>query len=179
MSILTGQEIKNQIKSGHIRIGNYDEKRVQPNSYDVTLGNKISVFDFPKYHYLDSRQENVMKTSIIPEDGLILMSNCLYLVETVESVWSDKYVVEVSGTSSLARLGVTVHKTAGYANMGHEFKWILEVEVTHPIKIYPGMKFGQMYFHTTEGENTMMYQGKYKDAQMGSSLCGSLNYVGE
>ena len=84
---------------------------------------------------------------------------------------------EISGTSSLARLGITVHKTAGYANLGHHFKWILEVEVTHPVKIYPGMKIGQMYFHTSVGDNNLQYIGKYKDAQLGDELCGSLNHL--
>ena len=185
MSILTGQEIKNQIRNGHIRIGKFDEKRIQPNSYDVTLGDKISFytlndyFDANDYYepYLDSAKENSMITKLIPDDGYILLPQTLYLVETVESVWSDKYIVELSGTSSLARLGITVHKTAGYANIGHEFKWILEVEVTHPVKIYRDMKIGQMYFHTSEGENSIQYSGKYKDKQMGDTLCGSLNHL--
>ena len=216
MAILTGQEIKNQISNNHIRIGNYDEKRVQPNSYDVTLGDKVSYFNLNDYgidvnpraqisnqplirylsnandaflkeslddnttmyiEYLDSSKANNMHTEDIPEDGYILYPNTLYIMETTESVWSDKYVIEVSGTSSLARLGITVHKTAGYSNIGHEFKWILEVEVTHPVKVYPGMKIGQCYFHTTEGENNLQYSGKYANKQMGETLCGSLNHL--
>lgn len=218
MAILTGSEILKQISEKHIRIGNFDEKRIQPNSYDTTLGNKISyyklndkfitieTFDYNRpftlygqgelidhyqkwigsstpltcssltIPYLDSRKENPMFTEDIPEEGFLMLPGILYLVETVESVWSDKYVVEISGTSSLARLGITVHKTAGYANIGHEFKWILEVEVTHPIKIYSGMKIGQMYFHTVEGETNLQYHGKYSDKQMGDELCGSLNH---
>lgn len=213
MSILTGQEIINQIYNHHIRIGNLNLNNVQPNSYDVTLGNKISFYaltdnaikvgqmskdaTFESFGmlaledpsdtdrcnyirgipYLDTKTENTMLVKDIPVDGYILLPRILYLVETVESVWSDKYVAEISGTSSLARLGITVHKTAGYANIGHEFKWILEVEVSHPVKIYPGMKIGQMYFHTAIGETTLQYQGKYKNAQMGNELCGSLNHI--
>lgn len=217
MAILTGSEILKQISENHIRIGNFDEKRIQPNSYDTTLGNKISYYklndrfidihSFDKnrpfdlygqgeliYHYekwtgvlpdvcykqsipyLDSKKENSMFTEDIPEEGFLMLPRILYLVETVESVWSDKYVVEISGTSSLARLGIVVHKTAGYANIGHEFKWILEVEVTHPIMVYSGMKIGQMYFHTVEGETNLQYHGKYSNKQMGIELCGSLNH---
>ena len=217
MSILTGTEIIKQIKKQHIRIGSFDENKVQPNSYDMTLGNKISyyvlndrfttleLFDskrpftiygqselihhyqkrtnvLPEFAYsqtipyLDSKQENTMFTEEIPEDGFILLPGILYLVETVESVWSDKFVAEISGTSSLARLGITIHKTAGYANIGHEFKWILEVEVTHPIKIYSGMKIAQMYFHKVKGNNKLQYKGRYSNKQMGDDLCGSLNY---
>ena len=179
MAILTGHEIVKQLKRKHIRIGNFDQKRVQPNSYDVTLGDKISYFNLDSDEYLDVFKANSMTTEYILEEGLVLLPKRLYLVETVESVWSDKYVIEVSGTSSLARLGITVHKTAGYANIGHEFKWILEVEVTHPVKIYPGMKIGQCYFHTSKGKNLLQYNGKYKNAQMGNKLCGSLNYKEE
>lgn len=193
MAILTGQEIINQINNNHIRIGNFNKDRVQPNSYDVTLGDKVSFYSLTQYvedvycfsdteifksvSYLDTRKENAMIVANIPNDGYLLLPNTLYIVETVESFWSDKYVSEVSGTSSLARLGITVHKTAGYANLGHEFKWILEVEVTHPVMVYSGMKIGQVYFHTTEGDHNLQYKGKYKDAQMGNKLCGSLNYI--
>lgn len=217
MAILTGSEILKQIRENHIKIGEFDESRIQPNSYDMTLNNKISyyklndgytevmtfdhnrpftlygqgelIYSYEKWTgilpdvacstsipYLDSRKENSMFTEEIPEDGFLMLPRILYLVETRESVWSDKYVVEISGTSSLARLGVTVHKTAGYANIGHNFKWILEVEVTHPIKMYPGMKIGQMYFHTVEGDTNLQYNGKYSDKQLGDELCGSLNH---
>ena len=213
MAILTGYEIQNQITNNHIRIGNFDQTRVQPNSYDVTLGNKISFYSlsdnaiqigqmskdaiFETYGmmalvnhddieslgyirtlpYLDSKSENSMFTKQIPDNGYVLLPRILYLVETNESVWSDKYIPEISGCSSLARLGMTIHKTAGYANLGHEFKWILEVEVTHPLKIYPNMKIGQMYFHTSEGDNQLQYDGKYTNMQMGNHLCGSLNHL--
>ena len=214
MAILTGSKIIDEIKNKHIRIGNFDIRRIQPNSYDLTLGDKISFYsltddatyisEYPfnetfethgmraivgkvfqdsdivrdrQLYYLDTQKDNSMITNDIPSSGYILLPRILYLVETTESVWSDKYVTEVSGVSSLARLGISVHKTAGYANIGHEFKWILEVEVTHPIKIYPGMKIGQMYFHTTDGSCDLQYHGKYSGKQMDDALCGSLNYL--
>lgn len=191
MAILTGSKIIEEIKNNHIRIGNFDIDRIQPNSYDLTLGDKISFYTLTnntgyidtdmlsgtRIFYLDTKSNNTMISREIPSDGYILLPQFLYLVQTVESVWSDKYVTEVSGVSSLARLGISVHKTAGYANIGHEFKWILEVEVTHPIKIYPGMKIGQMYFHTTEGSCDLQYHGKYSGKQMDDVLCGSLNYL--
>ena len=85
------------------------------------------------------------------------------------------FVAEVTGCSSWARLGISVHKTAGYANLGHEFKWILEVDVVHPVKIYPNMKIGQCVFHTTYGGNGFQYNGIYKDKQKDNKqLTGSL-----
>ena len=127
--------------------------------------------------YLDTKQFNPMHdTEFIPEDGFILYPRILYLVETNETVYSDIFVPEITGCSSLARLGVSVHKTAGYANLGHEFRWILEVDVVHPVKIYPNMKIGQCVFHTTKGNTEYQYDGMYKDVQKGQQkeLTGSL-----
>ena len=125
---------------------------------------------------LDSKQINSMIKETIDDTGFVFLPNILYLVESVEEFWSDKFVSEVSGTSSLARLGITVHKTAGYSNLGHRFKWVLEVEVTHAVKVYKGMKIGQVYFHTTNGDVSMQYNGRYKDKQLldDNDICGSL-----
>ena len=214
MAILTGEEILKQMEEGHIKIGNFDRKRLQPNSYDLTLGNQISYYalmeygckigqlskdtPFEKYGmtavtdvddkecgfirgipYLDSLEPNAMIQEEIPEDGYILLPRILYLVLVNESVWSDKFVSEVSAPSSIARLGISIHKTSGYANLGHHFKWILEIEVTHPIKVYPNMKFAQMVFHTTYGDTNMQYDGKYQGIQLGEDVVGSLQYKDE
>lgn len=211
MAILTGSEIKRQIKEDRIEISPYFEEKVQPNSYDISLGDKVSYYSltdyfiqvgqhneatcFEKYGMLalnattdedcgfirtipvlDSKQNNTMITDIINDNGYVFLPNILYLVESSEEFWSDKFVSEVSGTSSLARLGITVHKTAGYSNLGHRFKWVLEVEVTHAVKVYKGMKIGQVYFHTTHGDNDIQYDGLYKDKQLldSTEICGSL-----
>lgn len=120
-----------------------------------------------KYHryvpFLDTNGENTLITRKIPDDGIILFPNNLYLFKTNETVWSDKYVAEISGKSSLARLGISVHKTAGYANIGHEFAWVLEVEVTYPVKIYKDMDFASMYFHEVLGDTNVQYNGKHKE----------------
>lgn len=211
MAILTGSEIKRQIKERRIEISPYDEEKVQPNSYDISLGDKVSYYSltdysiqvgqhneatcFEKYGMLalndisdtdcgfirtipvlDSKQNNTMIINTISDNGYVFLPNILYLVESSEEFWSDKFVSEVSGTSSLARLGITVHKTAGYSNLGHRFKWVLEVEVTHAVKVYKGMKIGQVYFHTTCGDNDIQYNGLYKDKQLldSTDICGSL-----
>ena len=126
--------------------------------------------------YLDVHADNPLHETVeIPEEGFILFPRILYLVETNECIFSDMFVAEVTGCSSLARLGISVHKTAGYANLGHEFKWILEVDVVHPVKIYPNMKIGQCVFHTTYGGNGFQYNGIYKDKQKDNKqLTGSL-----
>lgn len=199
MSILTGVAINNAIENGSIIIGKFKPENVGPNSYDLTLQNKISyypyeidrktiddvrcddsrIFTDPHTNInqilLDPRSNNPIINNIIPDDGFILQPHILYLCETNESVYSDKFVAELSGVSSLARLGLEIHQTAGYANIGHEFKWVLEITVTHPLKIYPDMKIAQMYFHTIEGE-VLLYDGKYKNKQMDDNICGSLMY---
>lgn len=211
MAILTGNEIKKQIEKRHIEITPYNEGKVQPNSYDISLGDKVSYYSLTDYHIqigqhneatcfekygmlalnaiddadcgfirtipvLDSKQINSMIKETIDDTGFVFLPNILYLVESVEEFWSDKFVSEVSGTSSLARLGITIHKTAGYSNLGHRFKWVLEVEVTHAVKVYKGMKIGQVYFHTTNGDVSMQYNGRYKDKQLldDNDICGSL-----
>ena len=211
MAILTGQEIKNQIESRYIDITPYNEDQVQPNSYDICLGDKVSYYSLTDYYtkigqhnekinfenygnlatyditdekcgfirilpILDSKKKNTMITETISDNGFVFLPNVLYLVESAEEFWSNKFVSEVSGTSSLARLGITVHKTAGYSNLGHRFKWVLEVEVTHAVKVYKGMKIGQVYFHTTYGANDIQYDGLYKDKQYldNKEVCGSL-----
>lgn len=121
--------------------------------------------DCVNYHrfvgVLDTRGYNKLITETIPEEGIILFPRVLYLFKTNEVIWSDKYVAEVSGKSTLARLGISVHKTAGYANVGHEFAWVLEVEVTHPIRIYKDMEIAAMYFHEVKGDLSVKYTGKH------------------
>ena len=186
MSILTGQEIINQISNKHIKIGNFDKTKIYQNSYAITLGNKISFYSLTDYAvqigqiskdstfenygmiavekpndnnncgyiravpYLDSMRENTMLVKNIPDDGYILLPRILYIVETNESIWSDKYLAEVSCIPHLSRLGITINTSSGYTNITNDFKYILTVEVVHPIKIYKGMKIGQVYFHTIE-----------------------------
>ena len=179
MAILTSKKIESEIKNSHIRISGFNKSRLGPNSYDLTLMNKVSYYDIGSYSYISSN-ENILDpkspceliTEEIPEDGFILLPNKLYLCETNERVFSDKYVVELSGISSLARFGIEVHQTAGYANIGHDFKWVLEITVVHPIKIYPNMRIAQMYFHTVDGD-IELYNGRYKYLQMDSEICPS------
>lgn len=179
MAILTGEKIKQEIDLGHIRIGNFDERNIQPNSYDLTLDNELKYYLLDDHVFRSSNGEEVNYLSTTCNNhtasteigrSLILTPNALYLVQTRESVYSDRFVPEISGVSSLARLGIQIHQTAGYANLGHEFKWVLEVHVIHPVEIHAGMKIAQMYFHTVCGENSMQYHGKYENAQLSSEV---------
>lgn len=173
MSILTGNGIKEAIKQGHITIDGFDENSLQPNSYDVHLGTKVGYYVIPETNYIEADCPDQINEVEIPEYGYLLQPNKLYLLSTKEIFWSDVFVSEISGISSLARKGVSVHKTAGYANLGHKFSWILEVDVVYPFLIRPGMRIGQVYFHTVAGNTSMQYNGIYSNLQLSDKIVGS------
>jgi dCTP deaminase len=172
MAILTGLEISTAIAAGVIEIKPFNIKQLQPNSYDVTLSDKIAWYKFDDTEILDPEKEDELVQDRIPQEGFLLVPGRLYLLTTNEVFWSNTYVSEISGISSLARKGVAVHKTAGYANLGHRFAWVLEVEVTHPIIFRPNMRIGQVYFHTTKGSTSMQYEGLYGE-QTGDTVAGA------
>lgn len=119
--------------------------------------------------YLDPAKENLTIEKTIPEEGVILLPNILYLAMVNEELWSDSYIFELTGKSTLARLGVIVHHTAGYSNLGHKFKYVLEIQVAHPIRIYPNMKIAQVFFHTTNKSNDR-YSGNYMNSQLSEHI---------
>nr|DAS58551.1 MAG TPA: dCTP deaminase dUTPase [Caudoviricetes sp.] len=176
--MLTGKEIKRLIGTGQINISDYDEKRVNPNSYNLRIGNKIGYYPMNEYHeyashdidheypiyYLDSKKENEMEVVTIPDDGIILTPGMLYLASTMEKVKADGVIPCISGRSSMARLGIEIHRTAGFGDIGADMKWTLEITVVHPVKIYPGQELCQIYFEYPDGEYEN-YHGKYQGSE--------------
>ena len=159
MAILTGSEIKNRLGKDII-INPYKESNVNPNSYNVTLDNKLLVYT---EYTLDCKKSNSTEEIIIPDTGYVLMPNMLYLANTVEHTETYNLVPILSGRSSLARLGIMIHITAGYGDVSFRGKWTLEIMVAQQIKIYPYMSIGQIYYNTIEGNTDMTYKGKYQD----------------
>ena len=159
MAILTGSEIKNRLGKDII-INPYKEENVNPNSYNVTLDNKLLVYT---EYTLDCKNDNPTEEIIIPDTGYVLMPNMLYLANTVEHTETYNLVPILSGRSSLARLGNMIHITAGYGDDSFRGKWTLEIMVAQQIKIYPYMSIGQIYYNTIEGNTDMTYKGKYQD----------------
>lgn len=157
--MLTGNEIIIQHSIGSIVIEPFDPDCVGPNSYDVHLGDKLRVYTDV---ILDAKQENRTRTITIPEDGIVLQPGQLYLGKTVEWTSSPGFVPMYEGRSSLGRLGVSSHITAGFGDIGFEGNWTLEISVVQPVRIYPGMRIGQLYWHKPVGEITITYQGKYQ-----------------
>lgn len=157
--ILSGLEIKNKLGS-EIQIEPYDEKRLNPNSYNLRLHDELLVY---KSDVLDMKKENLTDKIIIPEDGLLLEPGKLYLGRTIEYTKTDKYVPMLEGRSSIGRLGLFIHVTAGFGDVGFSGFWTLEIFCVQPIIIYPAVEICQIYYHSIEGEYTKYSSGKYQN----------------
>ena len=157
--MLTGNEIRIQVKSGNIKIDPYDPENIGPNSYDVRLADTLTVYTEA---VLDPRRDNRYLEIKIPPEGLVLLPGRVYLGKTVEYTESPYYVPMYEGRSSLGRLGVFSHVSAGFGDIGFKGSWTLEMVVAQPVRIYPGLRIGQLYWHKPVGEITRTYNGKYQ-----------------
>jgi dCTP deaminase len=111
---------------------------------------------------LDMKEPNPVDEITIPEDGMILEPEKLYLGRTVEYTETDNLVPMLEGRSSIGRLGLFVHVTAGFGDVGFKGYWTLEIFCVQPVRIYPDIEVCQVYFHSIEGEYTTYEQGKYQ-----------------
>lgn len=183
--ILTGEEIKKQIDLNNIEVDPYNENNIQPASIDLTLGSEVRVYSsqtvtqFERsptkeshqpgeglhqdiFHPIDPRKPQETTSFRIGESGWLLKPGILYLMHTAERVHTKKYVSVLDGKSSIGRLGVVVHLTAGYGDPGFNGQYTLEVTCIHPVILYAGMKIAQMRFHTLQGEVTdYRWKGHY------------------
>lgn len=157
--ILSGREIKNK-QGKEIVIEPFNEKQLNPNSYNLKLHNELLVYE---EEILDMKKENKAKKIIIPEDGLLLEPRKLYLGRTVEYTATDNYVPMLEGRSSVGRLGLFIHVTAGFGDVGFRGYWTLEIFCVQPIKIYPGVELCQIYYHSVEGDCDKYTSGKYQN----------------
>lgn len=157
--ILSGKEIEKHIGK-EIVIEPYDKNRINPNSYNLSLSNELLVYD---NDLLDMKKENKASKIIIPEDGLILEPNKLYLGRTNEFTKTDKFVPMLEGRSSTGRLGLFIHVTAGFGDIGFAGYWTLEIFCVQPIKIYPNVEICQIYFHDIHGDYDLYTSGKYQN----------------
>lgn len=157
--ILSGQEIYRKLNSSII-IEPFKPSRLNPNSYNLTLHNELMVYDDP---VLDMKKPNKAHTIIIPEEGLRLEPGKLYLGRTVEYTKTEGYVPMLEGRSSVGRLGMCIHATAGFGDVGFAGFWTLEIFVVQPLIVYPGVEICQIYYHTLEGDYTPYSSGKYQN----------------
>lgn len=158
--ILTGNEIHKQVKLGKIHISPFTKGDLNPNSYNFRLGDTLKVYTCKT---LDPATQNAFKTIQIPKTGLVLQPNQLYLGHTIEEMGSDHFVPIMQARSSVGRLGLYIYLNSGLGDLGFKKQWTLELHVIHKLRVYPGMKVGQMLFWKPVG-TIHLYEGKYKDS---------------
>jgi dCTP deaminase len=156
--ILSGQLIADQIGKSII-IDPYDEANLNPNSYNLHLHNEVMVYEEV---VLDMRKNHRTRLLTIPPEGLELDPGRLYLARTMEYTETHGYVPMIEGRSSVGRLGVCVHVTAGFGDVGFCGYWTLEMFALHRIRIYPGVAICQIYYHAIEGDYTPYTSDKYQ-----------------
>lgn len=188
--ILTGPEIRKQIDEGRILIDPFNPKHLNPASVDLTLGDRVTLYEgsfreskgtlsvdgrtFQAVSSLvrtnpeliwDTRVAWPTVTKAIDREiGWVIKPGICYLMHTVERIRTDHFVPIIDGKSSLGRSFVLVHYTAGYGDPGFDGQFTLEVTTQIPIRVFPGMRFCQVRFHTLVGE-VALYQGHYTGAR--------------
>lgn len=167
--------------------------RLNPNSYNLTLGNKLLVYERSCYVLteiddaipaggvftavscgplplpassqvpLDAREKNATVDVTIPETGLVLYPGVLYLGSTME--WTESYncVPRIDGRSSIGRLGIGVHITAGFGDVQFKGRWTLEITAVHPVRIYPGLQICQISFENISPKHFGYQSKKYQN----------------
>ena len=157
MAILSDKTIKEYLKEGKIVIDPLkDEQQIQPSSVDMRLGDEFKVFKVIRKPYIDPKDEEdiaeYMESSTVPEgEAFIIHPNEFALATTQEYVKvPDDLVARVEGRSSMGRLGVTMHVTAGYVDPGFEGRITLEISNigAMPVALYPGQRVCQLVFET-------------------------------
>ena len=157
--ILSGKEIKRKL-GDEIIIEPYSDKQLNPNSYNLRLHNELLIYDSST---LDMKKADPTTRIIIPEEGLVLEPNKLYLGRTVEYTKTNNYVPMLEGRSSIGRLGLFIHVTAGFGDVGFSGYWTLEIFCIQPIRIYPNVELCQIYYHSIKGEYDQYSSGKYQN----------------
>jgi len=159
--ILSGKEIENRIDND-IVIKPFTRSRLNPNSYNLSLSDELIIYTDSK---LDMKKDNPYQQIRIPAEGLLLEPNRLYLGRTVEYTETNNLVPMLEGRSSVGRLGLFIHVTAGFGDVGFKGFWTLEIFCVQPIRIYAGVEICQIYYHTLEGDHDNYSSGKYQNNQ--------------
>lgn len=157
--ILSGLKIKEEVMNNNIFIEPFNENLLNPNSYNYRLGSELlEICD----DVIDPKNETHFKRIKLDENGYILKPHKLYLGSTLECIGSNQYVTQLIGRSSVGRLGLFLQVTAPLGHVGCKLNWTLEMKAVQPLKVYKGMKIGQVTFWVMEGDKKIDYKnGKY------------------
>lgn len=167
---LSDTDIKKAVKSGEITLDPFDAKRLQPASYDIRLGNKFVITDEHETRVIDPAKKLYPKTrEVVLKDGeeFVLHPGVLVLGTSKEYFGSNEYLIQVGGKSSLARVGLMIHNTAGIINPGHFLCVTLELsnQNSMPIIIRPGMEIAQLTFSRLTSPTLSSYEKVGRFAQ--------------
>lgn len=158
--ILTGTEISSRVNSGDITITPFIKENINPNSYNFRLDRKLLVY---KDDILDVKKTNHTEEIYIENDGFNLKKGQLYLASTIEKMGSNKFVPTYAARSSIARLGLFINLSAPLGDIGFCGNWTIQLFPTKNLRVYYGMKIGQIMFWHVNGMINL-YQGKYQGA---------------
>lgn len=175
--ILSDSELRAAIQDGRIEISPYIPEHVNPVSIDLTLGALVGVYQRwvstenagpdgsglrpHSEGILDAKEEARISTWEMGTDGWVIRPGIGYLMHTAERVHTKQYVPILDGKSSIGRLFIQVHATAGFGDPNFDGQFTLEVTSTHPVRVYPGMRICQIRFQTIEGTVENPYNGNY------------------
>jgi dCTP deaminase len=172
--LMSDRDIRSQIEQGRIGLDPLEMSLLQPSSMDVRLDRFFRLFDNHKYAFIDPAIDQPDLTRLIevePDEAFILHPGEFVLGSTYEFVTlPDDIAARLEGKSSLGRLGLLTHSTAGFVDPGFKGHVTLELSntATLPIKLYPGMKIGQLcFFQLSSASETPYGSAKYNSRYQG------------
>ncbi len=172
--ILSDKSIKKRVESGEISIEPFSEEFVQPASYDLHLDKYFLVFNKESIAVIDVKEkpEGLMREVIVSEEEGFILHPHEFVLANIKEITGvdDRHVGRLEGKSSLGRLGLIVHATAGFLDPGNKLRLTLELANVSPlpIKIYPGMKIAQIAFEELDSSCERPYGSK----GLNSKYCG-------
>lgn len=164
---LTNNEILQAVNNKEIRLDNFDPNRMQPASYDVLLDNDFKKFDSEINGQASDPCNKIRPKErsfkVLDGDPVYLYPGDYLLAQTFDFIGSEKYLIQISGKSSLARIGLMIHNTAGIVNPGHYCKIVLEIsnQSNIPVILRPKMEIAQLLFSKLSSEPSLSYQSEF------------------
>ena len=155
--ILSDTSILLAIDRRDIVIDPYERSHLGTNSYDVHLSKNLACY---LDEVIDAKKHNQVEHFEISDGGIVLYPGKTYLGSTLEYTETRRYVPFLEGKSSVGRLGIDIHATAGKGDVGFCNHWTLEISVSQPVRVYAGMPIGQLIYFTVDGEVEVDYTSK-------------------
>ncbi|OUW15407.1 MAG: dCTP deaminase [Opitutales bacterium TMED158] len=155
--ILSDKSILDAIGTGKIVIEPFSRDDLGTNSYDVHLSKRLATYIDD---VLDAKAHNQIRHFEIEADGFVLEPGTTYLGATLEYTETHAHVPFLEGKSSVGRLGIDIHATAGKGDVGFCNHWTLEISVAQPVRVYAGMPIGQLIYFDVQGDVETTYNTK-------------------